>query len=553
MTKRALILLSLCYASLAACGGAGTLPLSAECSATGECKPGLVCREQRCQTIDIGTPGSTGTTGASSMTGDTGAITVTLTPNPATVVVGATLGFSATVIGTSNTAVTWTTSAGSISATGVLTAPVSATSLTVTATSVANATKSASVSVTVSALEAPANLTASNGTTLSWTGTQSGVSYRVLRSSPAPGAYSQLALVSVPNYVDAAVTIGQQYYYVIEAVSGEAVGPRSNEVAFRPSSGSEIFVGNTTNNSILVFDLMQNANVAPIRTFTHSDFTTRELAINRATNELFILTDTRAIRVHDRTSGALKRSLSPVTNAVDLAVDPTHGLLFVLLSTGAVSAFDAQTLAAAAANNKTTGNFCNEQTGVAPSFNSACTEHAALAFDETRSELAVLRVAANASELTLNVYDYNSNTIKASSTTVEEPSNEDPPWSVVAMPNRSTFLSMGQIPGDIGQGQTSIAFEMPRAGSTSYIGSAPFLKQAGVADIASYYASDLAYAAPSSEIVAVTQFYYTDGGAIEEDYSAVEVFTPGTTLVRTRSLSGANTFIGSSATAVVVY
>jgi hypothetical protein len=80
-----------------------------------------------------------------------GAISVVLSPQTVSVQSGASQSFVATVSGTSNTAVTWSTSAGSISSTGVLTAPTvsSPSSLIVTATSVADATKKASASVNV--------------------------------------------------------------------------------------------------------------------------------------------------------------------------------------------------------------------------------------------------------------------------------------------------------------------------------------------------------------------------------------------------------------------
>src|SRR4029077_14969651 len=79
--------------------------------------------------------------------------------------------FTATVTGNSNAAVTWTSSAGSISNSGLFTAPtVSAnTNVSVTATSQADTTKTASASVTVT----PANTFgyalqgASVGTTMS--------------------------------------------------------------------------------------------------------------------------------------------------------------------------------------------------------------------------------------------------------------------------------------------------------------------------------------------------------------------------------------------------
>ncbi len=186
-------------------------------------------------------------------------------------------------------------------------------------------------------------------------------------------------------------------------------------------------------------------------------------------------------------------------------------------------------------------------------FNAPCKDHASISVDETRSELAVLRVATNAAELTVNVYDYNSNTIKASATTVEEPSQDDAPWAVIAMPNRASFLALGQVAGDIGQGQISLGFEMPRtgnAGSTNHVGSAPFQKQAGVSDTASYYALDLGYAAASSAVVASTHFYLP---LPETEFSAVEVFSLGASLVRARSLSGASTFIDNNTSAVVVY
>ncbi len=60
--------------------------------------------------------------------------------------------FTATVSGTANTAVTWSATAGSVSASGLYTAPVvnSQTNATVTATSQADSTKSASAAVTIS-------------------------------------------------------------------------------------------------------------------------------------------------------------------------------------------------------------------------------------------------------------------------------------------------------------------------------------------------------------------------------------------------------------------
>jgi len=87
-------------------------------------------------------------------------VSVSITPTSASVAVAATTTFAATVQNASNTAVTWSvdtvvggnTTTGTISTSGVYTAPVTGGAHTVTATSVADTTKSASAAVTVNGL-----------------------------------------------------------------------------------------------------------------------------------------------------------------------------------------------------------------------------------------------------------------------------------------------------------------------------------------------------------------------------------------------------------------
>jgi hypothetical protein len=90
-------------------------------------------------------------------------IVVNLSPVAVTVSPGAKQQFSATLTSTSNTAVTWQASAGTISSSGLFTAPSSTTSskVTVTATSVADPTSVATAQVT---LVAPVKLSISLGT-----------------------------------------------------------------------------------------------------------------------------------------------------------------------------------------------------------------------------------------------------------------------------------------------------------------------------------------------------------------------------------------------------
>jgi len=77
---------------------------------------------------------------------------ITVTPATGSILTGATLQLSANVQGTvTNKTVTWTTSSGTVSATGLLTAGATAGTAKVTATSVADPTKTASVTITVNA------------------------------------------------------------------------------------------------------------------------------------------------------------------------------------------------------------------------------------------------------------------------------------------------------------------------------------------------------------------------------------------------------------------
>ena len=84
-------------------------------------------------------------------------VTVAITPVSANVVAQKTQQFGASVTGTSNTAVSWRASSGTISSAGLFTAPATTAkmSVTVTAVSAADSTKSASAAVTVSPAAAP--------------------------------------------------------------------------------------------------------------------------------------------------------------------------------------------------------------------------------------------------------------------------------------------------------------------------------------------------------------------------------------------------------------
>jgi hypothetical protein len=101
--------------------------------------------DQGSQTFAIAISGAGG--------GGGGSVTVSVSPTIATLVSNQTQQFTATVSGTSNTGVTWTATAGSVSASGLYTAPTvnSQTNAVITATSIADTSKSAGAVVTVDA------------------------------------------------------------------------------------------------------------------------------------------------------------------------------------------------------------------------------------------------------------------------------------------------------------------------------------------------------------------------------------------------------------------
>jgi hypothetical protein len=123
------------------------------------------------------------------------AISVSVSPTTATVASGGTEQFSAQVTNTSNTAVTWSATSGTVSTSGLFAAPtVTATeTVTVTATSVANNTKSASAAVTVNAAVGTLTL---NPTSISFGSVTVGVTSPILTSTLTNTGNASLTITS---------------------------------------------------------------------------------------------------------------------------------------------------------------------------------------------------------------------------------------------------------------------------------------------------------------------------------------------------------------------
>ena len=109
-----------------------------------------------------GCGGSTSTSGGSPpQNPPPSSVTVAINPKSAPLVEGASQQFSASVTGSSNTAVTWSATGGTVSATGLYVAGSTEGNFTVTATSAADTTKSAQASVAVTAPAPPPGTAAS--------------------------------------------------------------------------------------------------------------------------------------------------------------------------------------------------------------------------------------------------------------------------------------------------------------------------------------------------------------------------------------------------------
>ncbi len=130
--------------------------------------------------------------------------TITLSPTFVSLSAGGTQQFTATVSGTTNTAVTWSATGGSISSGGLYTAPSTAGTYTVQATSVADNTKSASATVAVSAAVvtisiSPTSASLATGGTQQFTATVSGTTNTAVTWSVTGGSISSGGLYTAPS------------------------------------------------------------------------------------------------------------------------------------------------------------------------------------------------------------------------------------------------------------------------------------------------------------------------------------------------------------------
>jgi hypothetical protein len=129
--------------------------------------------------------------------------TITISPGSTSVQAGASQQFTTTVTGTANTAVTWAGTGGTITSSGLYTAPYTPGTYSLTATSVADTTQSASATVTVIApVSVSINPTASSvapGNTQQFSATVSGSTNSSVTWTASGGAISSSGLYTAPS------------------------------------------------------------------------------------------------------------------------------------------------------------------------------------------------------------------------------------------------------------------------------------------------------------------------------------------------------------------
>ncbi len=155
-------------------------------------------------------------------------VSVSVSPGAANIQTGGQQQFTASVFGTSNTGVAWKANGGTVTTTGLYTAPATAGTYTVTATSAADSTKSASASITVAqptqvsisvspgtaSVQAggqqqfTAMISGTSNTAVSWTASGGTITTSGLYTAPtAAGTYTVRAVSAANSSTSASATV----------------------------------------------------------------------------------------------------------------------------------------------------------------------------------------------------------------------------------------------------------------------------------------------------------------------------------------------------------
>ena len=165
-------------------------------------------------------------------------VSVSVSPTTASLQPGQQAQFSAQVSGTTNTAVNWSATGGTLTSSGLYTAPSTAGTYTITATSTADSTKSASAAITVSQPTqisisvSPGNASLLTGGQQQFTAAISGTSNTAVLWSASSGTISTSGLYTAPTVAGT---------YTVKAVSA-ANGMSSASATVSVSASQDVSI-----------------------------------------------------------------------------------------------------------------------------------------------------------------------------------------------------------------------------------------------------------------------------------------------------------------------
>jgi hypothetical protein len=203
------------------------------------------------------------------------AVTLSVSPKLASLPPSGTQQFSATVTGTTNTAVTWSATGGTVSTSGLYTAPVTAGTYTVTATSVADPTQSASATVTVAApgtgtvsisisptstslttggtQQFTTTVTGSTNTSVTWSGTAGTITTSGLYTAPtSAGTYTVTATSVADTTKSASATITVTAAALTQVLNVSPTGIAFGNVLTTNTASQNVTLSNTGSGSVTV-------------------------------------------------------------------------------------------------------------------------------------------------------------------------------------------------------------------------------------------------------------------------------------------------------------
>lgn len=184
-------------------------------------------------------------------------VAVSVSPKTVTLQVGTTKQFQVAVTGTANQAVSWSASGGTVSATGLYTAPTTAGAYVVTATSAANSTKSDSATVTVqyaplvnvNITSPTTTVTVPQGGTQQYVGAVTGTTDTRLVWSATGGSISASGLFTAPKGQTAAGTYRVTATSVVDSTQSASADVQVPEVTVTVSPKTAALVATNTTNA----------------------------------------------------------------------------------------------------------------------------------------------------------------------------------------------------------------------------------------------------------------------------------------------------------------